>query len=192
MFSLQTYKGINKLLLTSKWKLTELKKQYENTKLIIDIHPRKLLDTEIVRTKDTLPTQVYNKPKKFPVHAIIPTNFKYDIITTELWRAKSIAADFKVEIDKIKKKFLNAGFLFRFVNETIRNFQQEKELLLIPQSLLEERQQVYLRLPSAPTYSKFMESFFKKLELFPNSSLFYNTSARHEQHESDTNDTSTT
>ena len=37
-----------------------------------------------------------------------------------------------------------------------------------------------------------MESFFKKLELFPNSSLFYNTSARHGQHESDRNDTSTT
>ena len=65
-------------------------------KLSIDIHPRKGLDTEIIRTKDAFTAQVYNKPKSFPVHwsSMISTKFKCDVMTTDLHRAKLIATDF--------------------------------------------------------------------------------------------------
>ena len=46
----------------------KLNSYQEKIKLAIDINPRKILDSEIIRTKDTLTTQVYNKRKKFPVH----------------------------------------------------------------------------------------------------------------------------
>lgn len=74
-------------------------------KLSIDIHPRKGLDTEIIRTKDAFTAQVYNKPKSFPVHwsSMISTKFKCDVMTTDLHRAKLIATDFWMETDRVRK-----------------------------------------------------------------------------------------
>ena len=74
-------------------------------KLSIDIHPKKGLDTEIIRTKDAFTTKVYNKPKSFPVHwsSMISTKFKCDVIITDLYRAKLIATEFWMETDKVRK-----------------------------------------------------------------------------------------
>ena len=40
----------------------------------------------------------------------IPNNYKRDKITSELHRAKKIAADFDKELRRIKRKFLHAGY----------------------------------------------------------------------------------
>ena len=56
---------------------------HTNIKLTLEENPRKFLDTEIIRKKNT-------KLTKFPVHwsSKIPTNYKRNAITSELHRAK--------------------------------------------------------------------------------------------------------
>ena len=69
----------------------------------------------------------YSKHKTFPVHwtSQIPTKYKSNVITTELYRAKSIATDFNMEIDKIKKKFQNI-----FYNKHVHNKGTKEKLTI--------------------------------------------------------------
>ena len=122
---------------------------YQNIKLTTEVNPSKFLDTELIRGKGSVLTQVFNKPHKFPVHCSseIPIRYKRNAIIGELHRAKRITSNFGKEIRRIKEKYRNAGFPSNFVNETIRNFKTETEVTIIPEWLCEERKIFTVRLP---------------------------------------------
>ena len=51
-------------------------------KLMVEVNPSKFSNTELIREKGSLLTQVFNKPYKFPVHW--SSRFPLDISTTLL------------------------------------------------------------------------------------------------------------
>ena len=67
-----------------------LNSYHTNIKLTLEENPRKFLDTVIIRTNNTISTQEFTKLTKFPVHwsSKIPPNYKRNVITSELHRAK--------------------------------------------------------------------------------------------------------
>ena len=75
-------------------------------KLMVEVNPSKFSNTELVREKGSLLTQVFNKPHKFPVHWSfkIPIRYKHNTIIEELHRAKRIASNFDKEIQRIREK----------------------------------------------------------------------------------------
>ena len=75
--------------------------------------------------------------------------------------------DFGKELRKIKTKFLHGSYPVKFINDTFFRFNEEKEELLIPRSLLDETKLVVIRLPSGPRKEKFSKQFISKLKLLP-------------------------
>ena len=75
-------------------------------KLTLEENPKKFLDTRVITKNDTILTQVFTKLTKFPFHWSSRTlsNYKRNIITDELHRAKTIAkGDFIKKLRRIKK-----------------------------------------------------------------------------------------
>ena len=87
------------------------------------------LDTELVREKGEITTQVFSKSAKLPVHwsSKIRVGYKRNPNSGDLHRAKQIASDSNKELKRIREKYRNAGFPLKFVNETICNFEKGKE-----------------------------------------------------------------
>ena len=82
---------------------------------MVEVNPSKFSNTELIREKGSLLTQVFNKPHKFPVHWSfkIPIRYKHNTIIEELHRAKRIASNFDKEIQRIREKDWNAGLLVK-------------------------------------------------------------------------------
>lgn len=49
---------------------------------------------------------------------------------------KRIASNFHKEMHRSREKYRNAEFLFKFVNETVHNFEKENEEVIIPDGYL--------------------------------------------------------
>ena len=147
-----------------------LNSYHTNIKLTLEENPRKFLDTEIIRKNNTISNQVFAKLTKFPVHlsSKIQANYKRNAITSELHRAKKIAADFHKELRRIKTKFLHAGYPVKFITDTFFRFKEEKEELLIPKWLFDETKLAFIRLPFAIKNKKFSKRFISKLQTFTN------------------------
>ena len=67
-----------------------LNSYHTNIKLTSEENPRTFLDTKIIRKNNTISSEVFTKLTKFPVHwtSHIPANYKRNVITNELHRAK--------------------------------------------------------------------------------------------------------
>ena len=154
----------------------KLNTYHKNIKLTTEENPTKFLDTEIVRHNSTIITKVYTRSKKFPVHwgSKIPLRYKRNAITGELHRANKIASNFSNEIKRIKIKYLQAGFPIHVINDVFRRFNQEKDEVLIPQWLFDDRKECLIRLPFAPANEKFVKSFINKLDIFTNYRVKFN------------------
>ena len=102
----------------------DLNSYHQNINLTVEVNPSKFLDTELIREKRSILTQVFNKLHKFPVHwsSKIPIRYKRNALIGHLHTAKRIASNFDKEIPRIREKYRNAGFPSNFVNETILNF----------------------------------------------------------------------
>ena len=89
----------------------------------------------MVSENGEITTQVFSKSTKLPVPwtSKIPVKYKRNAITGELHRAKQIVSDFKKELKRERQKYRNAGFLLKFINETICNFERGKEEMIIPE-----------------------------------------------------------
>ena len=98
----------------------------------------------------------------------IPTNYKHNVITSELHRTKKIATDFNKELRRTKAKFLHTGYLVTFINDTFFRLKEEKEELIIPKWLLDEKKSAVIRLPFAPKNKKFSKCFISNLQTFTN------------------------
>ena len=106
----------------------------------IEKNPTKFLDTEIIQRRSEIETEVYNKPKKLPVHwsSKIRTRYKRNAITSELHRAKRIADKFNFEVKRKTKMSLSAGFSRYFIRNTIEHFSKGKNDYIIPEWLFHE------------------------------------------------------
>ena len=76
---------------------------------------------------------------------------------------------------RIKLKYLQAGFPIHVINDVFHRFNQQKDEVLIPQWLFDERKECLIRLPFAPANEKFVKSFINKLEIFTNYRVKFNT-----------------
>ena len=81
----------------------DLNSYHKSIKLTVDVNPSEFLDTELIREKGSILTQVFNKPHQFPVQWSfkIPMRYKCNAIIGELHRAKRIAYNFDKEIRRI-------------------------------------------------------------------------------------------
>ena len=154
----------------------KLNTYHDNIKLTIEENPTKFLDTEIVRHNSAIITKVYTRSNKFPVHwsSKIPLRYKRNAITGELHRANKIASNFSNETKRIKIKYLQAGVPIHVINDVFHRFNQQKDEVLIPQWLFDERKECLIRLPFAPANEKFVKSFINKLEIFTNYRVKFN------------------
>ena len=104
----------------------------------------------------------------------IPLRYKGNAITGDLQRANKIAPNFSNETRRIKIKYLQAGFPIHVIN-VFHRFNQQKDKVLIPQWLFDERKECLIRLPFAPANEKFVKFFINKLEIFTNYRVKYGT-----------------
>ena len=69
--------------------------------------------------------------------------YKCNAITGQLNRAKRVAPDFNKELKRLRQKYRNAGFSFKFINETICNFERGKEEMIITEWLFDGRKKIF-------------------------------------------------
>ena len=60
------------------------------------------------------------------------------------------------------------------IKDVFRRFNPEKDEVLIPQWLFDDRKECSIRLPFAPANEKFVKSFINKLETFTNYKVKFN------------------
>ena len=60
------------------------------------------------------------------------------------------------------------------INDVFHRFNQQKDEILIPQWLFDERKECLIRLLFAPANEKFVKSFVNKLEIFTNCRVKFN------------------
>ena len=95
-------------------------------------------------------------------------------VNGELHRAKKISSNSQSEIAIIKAKFLKAGFLHKFIENTINNFNNVDEELMIPRWLFDERKTIAINLPFLNKNIHFSKKFCKKLEFYTNGKVKFN------------------
>ena len=70
---------------------------------------------------------------------------------------------FNKELKRVRQKYWNAGFPLKFINETICNFEREKEEIIILEWLSDERKTFSVRLPYSSANEKFSKVFMRKV-----------------------------
>ena len=70
----------------------------------------------------------------YPDHWSLKASFRYkkNAVNGELHRAKKISTSFQSETARIKAKFSKAGFPHKVIENTINNFNNVDEELMIP------------------------------------------------------------
>ena len=108
------------------------------------------LDTPIIQENNQIKTRVFVKKYMHPVHSSSKVSFRYkkNSINGELHRAKKISSNFKSETARIKAKFLKAGFPHKVIENTINNFNNVDQDLMIPSWLFDKEKHV-INLPFA-------------------------------------------
>lgn len=76
---------------------------------------------------------VYHNSNKVPVHlkSQIPKRCKRNAVNGDLHRSWRISSNFYYEKNKVKNKFSNAGYLVRFINSVINNYESKKHDAMI-------------------------------------------------------------
>ena len=81
-------------------------------------------------------------------------------------RAKKIFSNFRSEIGRIKAKFLKAGFPNRVIENTINNFNNVDEELMMPRWLFDERKIIAIDLSFSNKNEHFSKKFCEKLGFY--------------------------
>ena len=130
------------------------------------------LDTKLIRNENSYSTEVVNKETKLTPHwtSKTPKRYKRNAINGNLYRAQQISSNFEAEIDKVYKKYSNAGNPSNIINQVIKSFhenQQTKEVegeMLIPPELFQEKKPtVMIELPFCFRNEKVSKTFISKL-----------------------------
>ena len=154
----------------------DLNSYHENIKLTWETNLNKFLDTEIIHTDRGTKTQVHNKAKKLPVHwsSKVPFKYKRNAVTGELHRAKRIASDFDKETKIIRSKYTDGGYPKHVIENSFKNFNREKDELLITPWLFDERKHVTIRLSFSSKNEKYCAYFINKLVSFTSEKVKFN------------------
>ena len=114
-------------------------------------------------------TLVEVKESKIPNHwsPAVPKSYKRNVILGGLHRAHKISSNFKLEKQRIKKKYLNVDFLYNFIQSTFNSYQQKCKSL-IPNWLFDEKHRkiIYITIPFCQSNEHYALKFIKKLESF--------------------------
>ena len=107
----------------------KLNSNHPNMKYTVEENPEIFLDTKIIYSNDVVTTEVKRNEKKLSVHlsSKFPKWYKRNAIISDLNRATRIASFPADEIPKIKKKFLNADYPYRFIISVFNNFLEKSE-----------------------------------------------------------------
>ena len=147
----------------------ELNNYHENINFTVENNPDKFLDTKISFSGTQTITEVVSKENKLPAHwqSNIPKRYKRNIINGELHRAKKIATDFEKELVRIKVKFKNAGYPYRFVNSVISSFMNQNNNNV--QDAADNIPKLLINLPFCPQNEKLAKSFINRLKCYTKS-----------------------
>ena len=104
----------------------------------------------------------------------VPFRYKKKVINGELHRSKKISSNFQSEIARIEAQFLKAGFPYKFIENTINNFNNVYEELMIPSCIFDQRKAVAINLPFSNKNDYFSKTFCKKLEFYTNGKVRFN------------------
>ena len=150
----------------------KLNNNHPNMKYTVEIRPEIFLDKKIVYSNDVITTEVKRNDRKLPVHwsSKVPKRYKRNAIISDLNRATRIASFPADEIPKIKQKFLNADYPYRFINSVINNFQEKSDGTddyIIPPGFFDIPKKVVLvDIPYCPKNEEFSKRFMKKFDVF--------------------------
>ena len=109
--------------------LESLNSYHPNIQFTVEKEPTRFLDTAFTVKEGKFSTSFYKKPGKQQVHwkSAIPKKWKKNTITGALHRAKRITSDWQSEVQTIKQSFVNSGYLPKFVQDTINEFEEGDE-----------------------------------------------------------------
>ena len=101
--------------------MTKLNDYHPNIVFQVDNNTDHFLDTTIKRTDNNISTSVFTKPNKFPVFLTsrIPNSYKRNSVRADVYRAFKIASNFNEELNRIRKKYFDAGYPLNFINSVI-------------------------------------------------------------------------
>ena len=88
-----------------------------------------------------------------------PFRYKKNATNGELHRAKKISSNFRSEIARIKAKFLQASVPPKVTENTISNFNNVDEELMIQRWLFDERKTIAINLPFSIKIKKVLREF---------------------------------
>ena len=126
-----------------------LNSYHPNIKFTLEQNPKKFLDTQIIKENNQIKTQIFVKKSMYPVHwsSKVPYRYKKNAINGELHRARKISSNFQLEAARIKAKFSEARVPHKVTRNTINNFNNVDEELMIPRWLFDERKAIAINLP---------------------------------------------
>ena len=147
-----------------------MNKYHPNINLTIEVNPSKFLDTNISRENNETKYSTYHKEMKLPFHwmCAVPKQYKNNVIIGDLRCVKNLSLNFEQEVRITKDKYMKAGYSFHFINSEIDGFNQEKEDLLIPATLFEERKEVSFQILFCKQNENEISCIIDKLEAFTN------------------------
>ena len=138
-----------------------LNSYHPNIKFTLEQNPKKFLDTQIIKENNQIKTQVFVKKSMYRVHwsSKVPFRYKKNAINGELHRARKISSNFQLKTARIKAKFSKAGFPHKVIENTINNFNNVDEELMIPRRLFDERKTIAINLLFSNKNEYFSKSF---------------------------------
>ena len=89
-------------------------------------------------------------------------------------KAKKISSNSQSETVRIKAKVFKAGFPHKVIENTINNFNNVDEELVIPRWFFNERKTVMINLPFSNKNGHFSKKFCKKLVFYTNGKIKFN------------------
>ena len=143
--------------------LENLKSFYEKITFTVENNLRKFLDTQLLLEKKKKKTEVYCTANKFALHwkLQIPNRYKRNSINGDLYRSRRINANFYHEENKIRNKFLTAGY------SIINDFESKEHDLMISSFLfnsLESKPIVLIDIPFCNKNEKVSKQLLEKLK----------------------------
>ena len=154
--------------------LEKLMNYHKNINFTVERNPSKFLDTELLINNGFCETRVFRKPNKFPLHwfSKTPVRYKRNAITGDLHRAKKISSNYFEEVEKIHKKFINAGFPEPFVSSVIDKFnipipiEEDDDVLIPPYFFDDPIPFILVEIPFCPEKERLSKHFIRKLKSF--------------------------
>ena len=161
----------------------DLNNYHPNINLILELNPKRFLDTNLEFENGILITSVHRKETKLPTpwNSEIPKKYKRNVIIGNLHRSKRISTDFAKEKIIIKNKFKKADAPSKFIDSVMKRFEcnernkDQHDDFIVPPYLFEEpKPRIVVEFPFCELNEKRVSTFRKKFNYFTNDSYDLN------------------